>query len=97
MDIHKRSEEEARKLFEDKSAQFIVLDKKIRTDIKGNEELNLVLFDVASESEEGSVLTLNAKDYSENLRTAQAHEIDRAKKLLGNYRKSVWSDEDLNS
>lgn len=95
--IKKRTLEETKALFLDEGQpKYIVLNKKVHKDIKGNEELDITLFDLTSESEEGAILSLSAKDYKQTNRVAQTHEIDRAKKLLNDYRKSIWS-EDLNS
>lgn len=76
--------------------KYIVLNRKVHKDIKGNEELDITLFDMTAESEQGAILSLSAKEYTETNRIAQNHEIERAKKLLGDYRNSTWS-EDLNS
>lgn len=94
--IERRTEEEAKELFSLVEPSYIVLNKKVHKDIKGNEELDITLFDLSSNSEQGAILSISAKDYKTTNRVAQSHEIDRAKKLLEDYRESIWS-EDLNS
>lgn len=95
--IKKRTYEETKQLFEEKGPRYIVLNKKVRKDVKGNEELDVTLFDLTSESEQGAITTITTKDYKQNTRVAQDHEIERAKKLVKDYRKSIWTEEDLTS
>lgn len=76
--------------------KYIVLNRKIHQDTKGNETMDLTLFDLSAENEQKAVLSLSVKEYTQSNRTAQDHEIDHARKLLKDYRESVWAD-DLNS
>lgn len=94
--VEKRTIEETRLLFEEKVPQYIVLNKKIHRDIKGNQELDITLFDLSADSEQGAIVSLNVKDFKTTNRIAQNHEIDRARALLKRYRESIWS-KDLNS
>lgn len=73
---------------------FLSLRQHVRKNIKtGKEELEIELFDVRSTDDEGAVVTITAKDYEINRRTAQSHEIERAARNIKRAFRGSWLDE----
>lgn len=73
---------------------FLSLSQHVRKNIKtGDEELEVVLFDVEATSEDDSVVVITAKDYEIKRRVGQSHEIDRAKTQIKGHLKGSWIDE----
>lgn len=73
---------------------FLTLTQNVRKNIKtGQEELEIALFDVRATDSEGAVVTITAKDYEVNRRTAQQHEIDKATSKLKDDVKNSWVEQ----
>ena len=72
---------------------FLSLSQHVRKNIKtGKEELEIALFDVRSTDSDGAVVTITAKDYEVNRRTAQQHEIEQAARNVKNAFRGSWID-----
>lgn len=61
------------------SDSFLAIGQSVRKNVKtGEEELELALFDLGSESEKDAVVTITASDFVINRRDAQTHELQQA-------------------
>lgn len=73
---------------------FLTLSQSVRKNIKtGKEELEIALFDMRATDSDGAVVTITAKDYEVNRRTAQQHEIERAERKLMADVKGSWVEQ----
>jgi hypothetical protein len=62
---------------------FVAIQQAVRKNIKtGQEELEVTMFDLKSTGDEDAVVTITAKEYEVNRRTAQSHEVEQATRKL---------------
>lgn len=78
----------------DPDETFLSLTQNVRKNMKtGKEELEIALFDVRATDSEGAVVTITAKDYEINRRTAQSHEMERAARNIKRAFRGSLADE----
>lgn len=64
-------------------SEYIVFSSHVRKNVKtGQDELEIMMYDLKAEDEDHNVVTITAKDFDTQNRSAQSFEEDRAKTIL---------------